>query len=132
MILCLIYIDGAGPILFRIGNAQTAFQCVNEIPYRYFSSTMLPYTVTYTESGTPMMNWDSQYLCHFSTEMAEIWSSGTSFQDDWTCRISALLYLLYFQSYETFSGNHKIHHKNFHNFESTRDRELKFCVSKHL
>ena len=29
-------------------------------------------TVTYTESGTPMMNWDSQYLYHFSTEMAEI------------------------------------------------------------
>ena len=24
--------------------------------------------VAYTESGTPMLNWDSQYLCHFSTE----------------------------------------------------------------
>ena len=62
-------------------------------------------TVTYTESGTPMLNWDSRYLCHFSTEMAEIWSPGTSFQDVWTCKISAL-YLLYFHSYETFSGNH--------------------------
>ena len=28
--------------------------------------------------------WDSEYLCHFSTEMAEIWSPGTSFQDVWT------------------------------------------------
>ena len=25
-----------------------------------------------------------------------------------------------------------MHHKNSHNYESTRDRELKFCVSKHL
>ena len=32
-----------------------------------------------TESGTPMLNWDSRYLCHFSTEMAETWSPGTSF-----------------------------------------------------
>ena len=62
-------------------------------------------TVTYTESGTPMLNWDSRYLCHFSTEMAEIWSPGTSFQDVWTCKISAL-YLLYFHSYGTFSVNH--------------------------
>ena len=53
-------------------------------------------TVTYTESGTVMLNWDSRYLCHFSTEMAEIWSPGTSFQDVWTCKISAL-YFLYFQ-----------------------------------
>ena len=35
-------------------------------------------TVPYTESGTPMLNWDSRYLCHFSTEMAEIWSPGTT------------------------------------------------------
>ena len=61
------------------------------------------HTVTYTESGTPMLNWDSRYLCHFSTEMAEIWSPGTSFQDVWTCKISAL-YLLYFHSYESFCG----------------------------
>ena len=49
--------------------------------------------------------WDSGYLCHFSTEMAEIWCAGTFFQDVWTYKISAF-YLLYFQSYETFSGNH--------------------------
>ena len=66
-------------------------------------------TVTYTESGTPMLNWDSRYLCHFTTEMAEIWSPVTSFQDVWTYKISALN-LLYFQSYQTFSGNHLIHH----------------------
>ena len=63
------------------------------------------YTVRETESGTVMLNWDSRYLCHFSTEMAEIWSPGTSFQDVWTCKISAL-YLFDFQRYETFSGNH--------------------------
>ena len=28
--------------------------------------------------------------------------------------------------------NTKYTTKNFHNFESTRDRELKFCLSKHL
>ena len=56
-----------------------------------------------TTLGTPMMNWDGRYLCHFSTEMAEIWSPGTSFQDVWTCKISAL-YLLYFHSYESFCG----------------------------
>ena len=60
-------------------------------------------TVRETESGTVMLNWDSRYLCHFSTKMAEIWSPGTSFQDVWTCKISAL-YLLYFQSYESFCG----------------------------
>ena len=49
--------------------------------------------------------WDSGYLCHFSTEMAEIWSPGTFSKGVWTHKISAL-YLLYFQSYETFSGNH--------------------------
>ena len=42
-------------------------------------------------------------LCHFSTEMAGIWSPGTSFQDVWTFKISAL-YLLYFPSYESFCG----------------------------
>ena len=45
--------------------------------------------------------WDSEYLCHFSTKMAEIWSLGTFFKGVWTHKISAL-YLLYFQSYETF------------------------------
>ena len=37
----------------------------------------------------------SQYLCHLSTELAEIWSPGTFFEDVWTYKISAL-YLLYF------------------------------------
>ena len=53
--------------------------------------------------GTGHCFWDSGYLCHFSTEMAEIWSPGTSFQDVWTHKFSAL-YLLYFRSYEIFSG----------------------------
>ena len=44
---------------------------------------MLSRTVTYTESGTPMLNWDSRYICQFSTEMAEIWSPGISFKMFW-------------------------------------------------
>ena len=43
------------------------------------------------------------YLCHFSTEMAEIWSPATFFQDVFAYKISAL-YHLYFQSYKAFSG----------------------------
>ena len=61
-----------------------------------------PGTVNFIVLGHLHRFWDSGYLCHFSTEMAEIWCPGTSFQDDWTHKISAL-YLLYFQSYETFS-----------------------------
>ena len=38
------------------------------------------------------------HLCHFSAELAEIWSRGTFCADIWTHKISAL-YLLYFQSY---------------------------------
>ena len=78
-----------------------------------------------------MLNWDSRYLCHFSTEMAEIWSPGTSFQDVWTCKISAL-YLLYFHSCESCCGVFSDFHYMFHNFESTREREQKFCMSEHL
>ena len=44
------------------------------------------------------LKWISQYLRHFLTEMAEIWSPATFFKDVWTCKISAL-YLLYFLSY---------------------------------
>ena len=44
------------------------------------------FTVTYTERGTPKLNWDSRYLCNFSFEMAEIWSPGTSIHDVWTCK----------------------------------------------
>ena len=55
--------------------------------------------------GTGHCFWDSGYLCHFSTEMAEIWSLGTFFEDVWTHKISALCYL-YFQTYESFSRNH--------------------------
>ena len=47
----------------------------------FVNNYLLSDAVTYTESGTPMMNWESRYICHFSTEMAEIWSPGTSFQD---------------------------------------------------
>ena len=37
------------------------------------------------------------YLCHFSTEMTEIWSPGTLFEHIWTHKISAL-YLFYFKN----------------------------------
>ena len=42
-------------------------------------------------------------LRHFSTEMDEIWSPVTSYQDVFAYKISAL-YHLYFQSYKAFSG----------------------------
>ena len=67
----------------------------------------------YTESGTPMLNWDSRYLCYFSTEMAEIWSPGTFSEDVWTYKISAL-YLLYFESCESFCGGFSDFHSMFH------------------
>ena len=85
-------------------------------------------TVTYTESGTPMLNWDSRYLCHFSTEMAEIWSPGTFFQDVWTCKISAL-YPLYSQSYEPFSDLFSVFNYKLPSSVNTGDRQLKFCMS---
>ena len=44
---------------------------------------------------------DTPYLCHFATEMAEIWSPATSCQDVFVYKISAL-YHLYFQSYKAF------------------------------
>ena len=48
--------------------------------------------------------------------------------DVWTYKISTF-YLLSFQSYESFNDLHW----KFHNFESsTRDRKLKFCMSKHF
>ena len=37
----------------------------------------LPYTVIGRPSGSLHSKWISQYLRHFSTEMAEIWSPGT-------------------------------------------------------
>ena len=59
--------------------------------------------MTYTESGTPMLNWGSRYLCHFSTKIAEIWSPGTFFKGVWAYKISAQN-LLHFRSYKIFSG----------------------------
>ena len=53
--------------------------------------------------GTGHCFWDSGYLCHFSTEIAEIWSPGTFFKDVWAYKISAQN-LLYFRSYKIFSG----------------------------
>ena len=44
------------------------------------------------------------FLCHFTTEMAEIWSPATSYQDVFAYKISALYHLYYFQSYKAFSG----------------------------
>ena len=89
-------------------------------------------TVIGSQSGSLHSKWISQYLRHFSTEMAEIWSPGTFFEDVWTCKISAL-YLLYFQTNKLLVEITKYLHLKFDNTESTKsDRELKFCVSKHL
>lgn len=38
-------------------------------------------TVSFIVFGTLLCFLDSGYLCHFSTEMAEIWSPGTFFED---------------------------------------------------
>ena len=59
-------------------------------------------TVGGTSSGSRNVKWLTLYICCLWTEMAEIWCPGTFFEDVWTYKISAL-YLLYFQSYETFS-----------------------------
>ena len=59
-------------------------------------------TVIGSQSGSLHSKWISQYLRHFSTEMAKIWSPGTFYSDIWTYKISAL-YLLYSQCYEPFS-----------------------------
>ena len=55
-----------------------------------------------TVTGSPSLSVSVSNLCQFTTERAEIWSPGTFCADIWTYKISAL-YLLYFQSYSTFS-----------------------------
>ena len=57
-------------------------------------------TVIGRPSGSLHSKWIPQYLRHFSTEMAEIWSPGTFFEDVWTHKISAL-YHFNFQNYQT-------------------------------
>ena len=41
-------------------------------------------TVRDIQIGREHHNWDSRYICYFSTEMAKIWSPGTSCRDVWT------------------------------------------------
>ena len=72
------------------------------------------------ESQVWHMNVKLKYLCHFSTEMAEIWSPGTSL-DVWTNKISAP-YHLYFWSYKAFSGVFLLFLLKALNSESTSDR----------
>ena len=60
-------------------------------------------TVGGTSSWTRERQFGHRYLCHFWTEMAEIWSPATFFQDVFAYKISAL-YHLYFQRYKAFSG----------------------------
>ena len=50
-----------------------------------------------TSSGSPYIS------VVLLTEMAEMLFQGTFCEDVWTCKISAL-YLLYFESYESFCG----------------------------
>ena len=62
-------------------------------------------TVTYTESGTPMLNWDSRYhsLSFLNWNGWNLVSRDIFSRCLDTCKISAL-YLLYFKSYESFCG----------------------------
>ena len=90
-------------IFFRVfGTSSSEKALYPTKPTKNGSTHVLTYCDLYW-NGTAMLNWDSRYLCHFSTEMAEIWSPGTPFKDVWTCKISAL-YLLYFHTYESFCG----------------------------
>ena len=68
-----------------------------------FMRSSPPNTVNFIVFGTLHCFWDSGYLCHFSTEIAEIWFPGTFFKDVWAYKISAQN-LLYFRSYKIFSG----------------------------
>ena len=105
----------------------------NEIPIKSKELLVLSYsifcTVIGSQSGSLHSKWISQYLRHFSTEMAEIWSPGTFFEDVWTHKISALYH---FRLMKLLVEITKYLHFKFDNSESKSDRELKFCVSKHL
>ena len=46
------------------------------------------YTVMDIVFGTGHCFWDSRYLCHFSTEMTEIWCPGTFSKGVWTHKIA--------------------------------------------
>ena len=46
------------------------------------------------QSDSVHVNQTRPYLCHFSTEMAEIWSPGTFFKDIWTQKNFSSLSLL--------------------------------------
>ena len=52
--------------------------------------------------GHANVNLDIDIFVIFELNLAKIWSPGTFFQGVWACQISAL-YLLFFQSYETFN-----------------------------
>jgi len=70
-------------------------------------------------------------ICHLSTRMAKIWSPGTflkmfgrtKFQLSISCSFTVMNLL-----FEVFGD----FHLKFDNSEYTSDRELKFCVFKHL
>ena len=84
------------------------------------------------------VKWLTQYLCCSWTKMAEIWFPDTFFKDVYTCKILALHHF-YFLSYDTFSwwisnfsGIEWFPWLSLYNSESISDRELKFCMCKHL
>ena len=84
------------------------------------------------------VKWLTQYLCCLWTKMAEIWFPDTFLKDVYTCKILALHHF-YFLSYDTFSwwisnfsGIEWFPWLSLYNSESMSDRELKFCMCKHL
>jgi len=88
---------------YENGNRLKTISMVLLFVIGYCFIVSLLTTVEGTSSWTRERQFGHGYRCHFRTEMAEIRCPGTFFQDVWACQISAL-YLLYFKSYETFSG----------------------------
>ena len=81
-------------------------------------------TVGGTSSGSRNVKWLTLYLCCLWTEMAEIWSPGTSFQDVWTFKISALSFVPAFKVMKVLVVYLVISSKRFiTTYENIGDRE---------
>ena len=82
-------VESNSVILYAGGAFLLAFVCSVLGRFNALEQRVSPVTVRDIVFGTGHCFWDSGYLCHFSTEMAEIWSPGTFFEDGHTkCQLS--------------------------------------------